>query len=170
MLTIGHGTHPITEFVTLLTANGVRRLVDVRAFPRSRHNPQFNQEELERSLTDAGVAYAWEKRLGGRRQRTAADSLNVSLRHPAFRAYADYMLTDGFWDALDGVLSQGRALQSALMCSESVWWRCHRRLISDALVLLRKVPVEHVMTTGKRVEHVPTDGVRVDGERLVYDV
>lgn len=169
MMTVGHGTHPIEEFVELLRRSGVRALVDVRAFPRSRHNPQFDQEVLKDRVDLSGVSYRWAQALGGRR-RPAPGSPNVALRHPSFRAYADHMRTDGFWEALDDVLADDSGDRTAVMCSESLWWRCHRRLIADAALLARGVPVEHIMPDGKLVAHKPTPGVRRADGMLVYDV
>lgn len=168
MMTIGHGTQSIESFIELLRRNDVRVLVDVRAFPRSRHNPQFDRESLSASLERAGIEYRWMQELGGRR-KSAGESPNVALRHPAFRAYADYMLTRDFARALDGALIEDGGRRTAVMCSESVWWRCHRRLISDAVALLRREPVEHIMPDGKLAAHRPTEGVRVADGRLIYD-
>lgn len=168
MMTIGHGTRSIEAFIELLRRNDVRVLVDVRAFPRSRHNPQFDRESLSASLERAGIEYRWMQELGGRR-KSAGESPNVALRHSAFRAYADYMLTRDFARALDGTLSEDGGRRTAVMCSESVWWRCHRRLISDAVALLRREPVEHIMPDGKLAAHRPTEGVRVADGRLIYD-
>jgi uncharacterized protein (DUF488 family) len=115
----------------------------------------------------SGVAYRWEPRLGGFR-RAAPDSPNTALRHAAFRGYADYMRTPEFVAALDGVLAGATDRPTAVMCSESVWWRCHRRLIADAAALLRDVEVLHLMHDGSLRPHAPTDGVRRDGDLLLY--
>jgi len=169
MMTIGHGTQTIEAFIDLLKRSGVRTLVDVRAFPRSRHNPQFDRESIGWSLEAAGIDYRWAQALGGRR-RSTGDSTNTALRNPSFRAYADYMLTDEFRRALDDALRDDGGEHAAAMCSESVWWRCHRRLIADAVVLLRDKPVAHIMPDGKLAAHRPTPGVRVQDGRLIYDV
>jgi uncharacterized protein (DUF488 family) len=169
LFTIGHGTLPIDGFIAELAGADVKTLVDVRAFPHSRHNPQFGAEALEASLSAAGVEYAWAEALGGRRRPTAG-SPNVALRNDAFRAYADYMSTELFWTALDDVLARARRAPTAIMCSETVWWRCHRRLIADASLLVRGFAVEHLMPGGKRTAHRPTSGVRVAGDRLIYDL
>ena len=168
MYTIGHGTRPAAEFTGLLAANGIEQLCDVRAFPRSRHNPQFDKDELAQTLHAADIAYSWEHALGGRRRSTPG-SPHTSLRHPAFRAYADFMSTAEFWSALDALLAGSPHETTAIMCSESLWWKCHRRLVADALTLVRAVPVAHIMPSGALAPHRPTPGVRVAGDRLVYD-
>jgi uncharacterized protein (DUF488 family) len=124
---------------------------------------------METWLPAAGIHYAWIPELGGRR-RPVSGSKHVALRNDAFRAYADHMETPEFASGVDHLLSVATAESTAVMCSESVWWRCHRRLLADHLVLLRHVEVVHLLHDGRRVEHPPTDGVRVDGDRLVYDV
>lgn len=126
---------------------------------------------MERWLPQlSGSAYRWVPALGGFR-KPKLDSNNVALRHPAFRAYADYMETDEFGLALQELLSLGHGAQVAIMCSETVWWRCHRRLISDAAVLLHNVTVEHLMHEGKLRAHIPTAGARVIArDQLRYDV
>jgi uncharacterized protein (DUF488 family) len=117
----------------------------------------------------AGASYEWRPALGGFR-KTRPDSPNVALRHPAFRGYADYMQTPAFAQALDELLSEAQRERLAIMCSESLWWRCHRRLIADAATLTRGVGVLHVMHSGAPRPHVLTEGVRLlpDG-RLQYD-
>jgi uncharacterized protein (DUF488 family) len=141
----------------------------VRSYPASRRNPQFAREQLERSLPAAGIGYRWEPRLGGFRA-AAASSPNVALRHPSFRGYADHMATPAFRDALDEVLGEAALQPSAVMCSESLWWRCHRRLIADAATLLHDVEVVHLGHDGRQSAHRPTDGVRVAApDLLVYD-
>jgi uncharacterized protein (DUF488 family) len=168
LFTIGHGTLSADGFIAHLKENAVASLVDVRAFPRSRHNPQFDQAALKDSLADAGIEYRWAERLGGRRRSTSG-SANMSLRNAAFRAYADYMGSEAFWDALGDALRHEEDKPIVVMCSESVWWRCHRRLIADAVMLVMERPVEHIMPTGKRTRHIPTAGVRVLDRRLIYD-
>jgi uncharacterized protein (DUF488 family) len=165
LITVGHGTASVDEFVALLRGAGIEHHVDVRTVPASKRNPQFRREALERWIPDAGIAYRWEPRLGGFR-KPAPDSPNVALRHPAFRGYSDHMRTPEFRAALDDVLKVEAA---AVMCSESVWWRCHRRLLSDAAILLRGADVHHLMHDGRLAPHVLTEGVRRDGDLLVYD-
>ena len=168
LFTIGHGTASEDEFVALLGGAGIGRLVDVRTVPASKRNPQFRREAMEEWVPDAGVAYRWEKDLGGFRKPDPA-SPNTALRHPAFRGYADHMRTPAFHEALDRCLTDAADVPTAVMCSEGVWWRCHRRLLSDAAVLLRGADVVHLMHDGRSQPHRPTEGVRREGEDLVYD-
>lgn len=169
VLTFGHGTLPEEEFVGLLDEAGVRRLVDVRSFPGSRHNPQFGRSEMERWLPRSDVSYVWSPGLGGRR-RPVEDSKHMALRHRAFRAYADHMETTEFGAALEELLRLAEEELTAVMCSESLWWRCHRRLLADHLVLARHIEVVHLMHDGRVTPHPPTDGVRRGGHGVVYDV
>ena len=168
LLTVGHGTAGADELVALLQGAGVRRLVDVRTAPGSRRNPQFRREEMATWLPEAGIAYRWERELGGWR-KPDPDSVNHVLRHPAFRGYADYMRTPAFWAVLDRLLVEAAASPTAAMCSETLWWRCHRRLLSDAATLVRGATVEHLDHRGHLEPHRPTEGVRRDGDLLVYD-
>ena len=168
LFTIGHGTLSLEGLLAELRSAGVGALVDVRAYPRSRHNPQFNTDSLSGWLAEQGIAYRWVAALSGRR-RAVAESPNVALRNDAFRAYADHMATSEFRAAFDTLIDAAWESPSAIMCSETVWWRCHRRLIVDAAELLRSTPIEHIMPAGKRTRHRLTEGVRREGERLVYD-
>src|SRR3712207_1306866 len=133
--TIGHSTRPIDAFIGLLTAHGIRHLVDVRTVPRSRHNPQFNTELLAESLKAAGRGYRHMPQLGGLR-KAKKDSINTAWRNANFRGYADYMQTGEFRRALDDLIAQANTQATVVMCAESVPWRCHRSLIGDALVSL----------------------------------
>jgi uncharacterized protein (DUF488 family) len=171
LLTLGHGTAPAEELARLIREASIESLVDVRTVPKSRRHPQFWREEMERWVpANSGSAYRWEPVLGGFR-KNHRNSPNVALRHPSFRAYADYMETDVFGLALCELLKQAATSQVAIMCSETVWWRCHRRLISDAVLLLHGVPVQHLMHDGKLRPHIPTVGVRTTAEgTLRYDV
>jgi len=169
ILTVGHGTLAAEAFSTLLRDQGVRLLVDVRSFPGSRRNPQFRREEMERWIPElTGARYLWVPRLGGFR-KSHPHSPNVGLRHVAFRGYADYMETDEFRADLANVLRAAAQTRIVLMCSEAVWWRCHRRLVADAIVLLYGVPVYHLMHDGTLASHRPTDCARVEGNMLRYD-
>jgi uncharacterized protein (DUF488 family) len=124
---------------------------------------------MERWLPEVGLGYVWMRALGGRREPSAG-SKHVALRNRAFRAYADHMETEPFLAGVDELLALAAREPSAVMCSESVWWRCHRRLLADHLVLVRGVEVSHLMHDGRLTAHLPTAGVRVEGDALVYDV
>jgi uncharacterized protein (DUF488 family) len=167
LYTIGHGTSPIDDFIAYLQSAGIESLVDIRRFPGSRHNPQYGSEALAASLNGADIAYRNAIDLGGRR-RAHVDSPNIALRNEAFRAYADYMMTSEFHDALRELLADAAKRPTAIMCSETVWWRCHRRLVSDAVILLAEHDVRHIVA-GKVSPHRLTDGVRKAGDDLVYD-
>ncbi len=145
-------------------------LVDVRTVPKSRRQPHLWREAMEAWVPErSGSSYRWEAALGGFR-RANPNSPNVALRHPSFRAYADYMETDPFARALAQLLDDAATARTAILCSETVWWRCHRRLISDAAVLLHGVEVRHLMHDGKLRPHIATAGVRVTEARtLRYD-
>jgi uncharacterized protein (DUF488 family) len=168
LLTVGHGTLPAEGFAELVGQADVELVVDVRSFPASRRHPQFRRDALERWLPEAGVAYRWESRLGGRRP-PRPDSPHLALRQLAFRGYADHMETTEFVDALDQLLVDAGRGRTAVMCAESVWWRCHRRLLADAGVLLRGASVDHLFHDGRLNPHPPTLEARVDGTRIVYD-
>ncbi|MGH3431186.1 MAG: DUF488 family protein, partial [Terriglobales bacterium] len=137
--TIGHSTHPIDEFVELLHAYSVEQLVDIRSVPKSRHNPQFQQSELEQSLPAAGVTYCYMKQLGGLRH-AVKDSVNKGWRNTSFRGYADYMQSSDFKQAVQDLIYYAANRPTAIMCAEAVPWRCHRSLVGDAL-LVRGVDV-----------------------------
>jgi uncharacterized protein (DUF488 family) len=146
IFTIGHSTRPIEEFVALLRESDIELLVDVRAIPGSRHNPQFGGERLRIALAAAGIAYRHMPALGGRRSSrvSGAPSPNGLWRNAAFRAYADYALTAPFQAALVELLALARAQRCAIMCAEAVWWRCHRRIITDYLLAAGE-SVGHIM-------------------------
>lgn len=150
----------------MLKAHGVELLVDVRTVPRSRHNPQFNREFLPQSLAAAGIRYEHMPGLGGLR-RPRKDSTNTGWRNLSFRGYADYMQTDEFVENLDFLQKLDQEQPVAIMCAESVPWRCHRSLIADAL-LVRGVPVHHIMSETKANAHQITTFARVDGSRITY--
>ena len=166
--TVGHGTLAADELARLVRGAGVDVLVDVRSFPASRRHPQFRREAMEQWLPAAGVDYVWESRLGGRR-KPAPDSPHGALRVAGFRGYADHMETTEFRDALDELLAEAAVRPATVMCAESLWWRCHRRLLADAAVLLRGASVEHLFHDGRLEVHRPTPEARVEGDRLVYD-
>ncbi|WP_229748503.1 DUF488 domain-containing protein [Arthrobacter liuii] len=168
LFTVGHGTASQEDFTRLLSDAGVTSLVDVRIGPGSRKHPHFGKDRLAEWLPEAGIGYRWEKRLGGFR-KLLADSPDTALRNESFRAYAGYMRTADFRAAAAELVAGSQAAPTAIMCSETLWWRCHRRLISDHCVLLANLPVEHLMPPAKAVPHVPTKGVRVLGNELRYD-
>ena len=169
LVTVGHGTLPEDEFVEVLRGAGIESLVDVRTAPGSRRHPHFRRQAMEQWVPDADIGYRWEPRLGGLRKPTV-DSPNAALRHSGFRAYADHMATPEFAEALDEVLDEAASRPTTVMCAESLWWRCHRRLIADFASLVRGANVRHLMHDGRLAEHRPTDGVRREGTLLVYDV
>ncbi len=159
------------ELAALVRRAEIARIVDVRTIPKSRRHPQFWREEMERWVPQcSGSTYAWAPALGGFR-KAQPGSLNVALQNPSFRAYADYMESDAFRYALGELLLESADVRAAIMCSETLWWRCHRRLISDAATLLHGTRVVHLMHDGKLSPHVPTRGVRVAASgTLRYDV
>ncbi|GGC09134.1 DUF488 domain-containing protein [Cellulomonas carbonis] len=167
LTTFGHGTADAATIGTLLRDAGVGLVVDVRRFPGSRRHPHVARDEMLRWLPEAGVAYRWEPRLGGR--RAAPDGRDPWWRVAAFAAYAAHMRTAEFAAALDDLVRDVRERPTAVMCSESLWWRCHRRLVSDAAVLLRGLRVEHLGHDGRRTAHEPSAGARVTPDGLVYD-
>ena len=169
LLTVGHGTLPADDLAALVVGAGVDLVVDVRAFPGSRRHPRFGRAELARWLPEAGVDYRWEGRLGGRR-RVQPGSPNVALRNDAFRGYADHMAGAEFRAGLDGVLDDAGRRTTAVMCSESLWWRCHRRLLADAATLVDGTSVVHLLHDGRTTAHALTVGVRRAGDHVVYDV
>ena len=168
LLTVGHGTLGEDDLLALLRGAGVEVLVDVRSYPGSRRNPQYGREAMTAWLPDGGIEYRWEQAVGGRRKGVAA-SRHHALRHDAFRAYADHMETPAFKEGLDRVLAVAAERRVAVMCSESVWWRCHRRLLADAAVLVRGVRVVHLFHDGRLQAHPVTPEARRDGDDVVYD-
>jgi uncharacterized protein (DUF488 family) len=166
VLTIGHSTRPIEEFIAMLRGHGVARVVDVRSVPRSRHNPQFNADVLASALAAAGIGYTHQPGLGGLRH-PARDSPNTGWRNASFRGFADYMQTPAFEKALGDLLEQASREPVVLMCAEAVPWRCHRSLIADAL-LARGVRAEHILTPGRPQAHELTPFAKVLGLRVTY--
>jgi uncharacterized protein (DUF488 family) len=150
-------------------AANIEHVVDIRTVPASKRSPHFSRESLQAWLPQAGVSYRWEQRLGGFR-RPLPDSKNLALRHPSFRGYADYMQTPLFWHAFDELLVEANTSLTAIMCSESLWWRCHRRLVADAAVLSRSLSVQHLFHDGRLSPHRVTPGARAHNGLVVYDV
>jgi uncharacterized protein (DUF488 family) len=171
LLTVGHGPAGRTELAGLLTTAGVELVVDVRRFPGSRSNPDVHRESLQSWLPAVGIDYRWEERLGGRRSRPVGAAEQDSWwTVPAFRAYAAHTRTPEFVAALDELLAGVERRTVAVMCSETVWWRCHRRLIADVVALGRGRPVQHLMPGGRLSAHRPAEGARVlGGGLLVWD-
>ena len=170
MFTIGHSTLSIDTFLAILRENGVRALVDIRTIPKSRHNPQFAQENLSRSLAEVGIEYRWQKSLGGLRH-ARKDSINTGWRNASFRGYADYMQTPEFTAAVDELLDAGPHEHVVLMCAEAVPWRCHRSLVADALTV-RGIPVEDIFYDAhgksRREPHRLTPFLRTQEQKLWY--
>jgi len=166
IMTIGHSTHTLDEFVGLLTAHGAACVADVRTVPRSRHNPQFNRDALPVSLKEAGIGYVHMPGLGGLRH-VKSDSLNAGWRNASFRGYADYMQTPEFKESLDELIRLASRERIVLMCAEAVPWRCHRSLIADAL-LVRGIRTEHIMSATHRQVHKLTPFAKVCGVTITY--
>jgi uncharacterized protein (DUF488 family) len=171
LFTVGHGNLDRRSLGVLLTGAGIHLLLDVRRFPGSRTNPDVRRDELSRWLPDAGIGYRWEQRLGGRRSLPAGEtSLDPWWTVAAFRAYAAHTRTLEFTAALDDLVVQTRSSRVAIMCAETLWWRCHRRLVADFAALARGVDVRHLMPPHRLDVHRPTAGVRLRGDGLlVYD-
>ncbi|MFD2093315.1 DUF488 domain-containing protein [Blastococcus deserti] len=162
LLTVGHGPEDRAALGARLAAARVERLVDVRRFPGSRNNPDVSRESLEGWLPALGIGYRWEERLGGRRRLPPGEPVEDGWWTVAqFAAYAAHTRTPEFGAALDELLAESRHETVAVMCSESVWWRCHRRLIADVAVLARGVPVAHLMPDGRLTPHRPSEGAVV---------
>ncbi len=166
VLTIGHSTRTIEEFIGLLRAHGATRVVDVRTVPRSRHNPQFNKASLPRALKKASLGYVHLPGLGGLRH-AKRDSLNVGWRNVSFRGYADYMQTPEFEQGLEELSRLAKQERIAIMCAEAVPWRCHRSLIADAL-LVRGIRTEDIMSPIRRQAHTLTPFAKVRGTTITY--
>ncbi|MDQ2642088.1 MAG: DUF488 domain-containing protein [Pseudomonadota bacterium] len=166
IFTVGHSTLPIGQFIALLRGYGIERLVDVRTVPRSRHNPQFNADELARSLGEEGIEYVSMPALGGLRH-ARKDSPNTGWRNASFRGYADYMQTPAFGAALEELIRMGREKRAAIMCAEAVPWRCHRSLVADALNVHGVPAVEILSPTNHRL-HKLTPFARTEGMRITY--
>jgi uncharacterized protein (DUF488 family) len=163
---VGHSTRPVEDFIVLLQAHGIRRLVDVRSIPRSRHNPHFYQDQLAESLKRVGIKYFHMPALGGLRH-ARRDSINNAWRNASFRGYADYMQTPEFARGLLELIRLARSRRTAVMCAEAVPWRCHRSLIADAL-LVRGIHVEEIVSRVSSRPHVLTPWASVAGERITY--
>ena len=169
LFTFGHGTLTPEELARLITRAGLQRVVDVRTVPKSRKHPWVWSDQMAIWVpAQANAEYLWERDLGGFRTPQPT-SHHTALRNPSFRGYADYMETERFLTALSGLIDSLTPRTVAIMCSETLWWRCHRRLISDAAVLLHGVDVKHLMPNGRSQPHVLTEGVRRANGTLRYD-
>ncbi len=168
VLTIGHSTRTLAEFIRLLQAHAVSRVVDVRTVPRSRHNPQFNKASLPLALKQAGLGYVHLPGLGGLRH-AKRDSLNVGWRNASFRGYADYMQTPEFEQSLEELIRLAHQDRIALMCAEAVPWRCHRSLIADAL-LVHGIRTEDIMSPIRCTAHTLTPFAKIRGTVVTYPV
>ena len=166
MFTVGHSTLPIERFIALLQTYGVKRLVDIRTMPRSRHNPQFNDTSLAESLTARQIEYVHIQALGGLRP-AHKDSPNTGWRNEGFRGYADYMQGEEFRDALETLIRMSRQERAAIMCAEAVPWRCHRSLVADALSV-RGIPAVEILSESSYRMHKLTPFARVEGTRITY--
>jgi uncharacterized protein (DUF488 family) len=169
LLTFGHSTAGREQLTALLRTAAVLAVVDVRTAPGSRRNPDVGREALQEWMPDQGIAYRWDKRLGGWR-KPAPDSPDVFWENASFRGYAGYTRSADFLAAMGTLLEQATLMRTAVMCSEALWWRCHRRIIADFAVLARQVPVLHLAHNGRLSEHKPSPGVRLRNDGLlVYD-
>jgi len=166
IFTIGHSTRTAEEFLALLKAHHIERVVDIRTIPRSRHNPQFNADALRAQLRAAAIGYRHLKALGGLRH-ARADSKNQGWRIASFRGFADYLQTPEFAAGLDRLIELGSAKRTAMLCAEAVPWRCHRSLVADAL-LVKGIPVEHIVSGNRTRPHALTSFARVRRGRISY--
>ena len=164
---VGHGARPVEEFLATLQAVDIQALVDVRSQPGSRRHPQFGAQSLAAALGEVGVAYEHMPALGGRRE-PRADSPHRALRVAAFRGYADHMSTAEFARGYEQLVSIAHQSRTAFMCAETIWWRCHRRLIADRLTV-DGWSVTHLFAPGKSEPHVLWDAARTGDGQLVYD-
>jgi len=166
VFTIGHSSRAIEDFIRLLKAHGVERVIDVRTIPRSRHNPQFNRDQLSPALRRARMHYTHMPGLGGLR-RARRDSPNTGWRNASFRGYADYMQTATFRESLNRCIQLAKRERVVLMCAEAVPWRCHRSLIADAL-LVKGIEASEITSGVRARPHSLTAWARVTGTRVTY--
>ena len=164
--TIGHSTRPLDDFIALLAAHGIGQLVDIRSVPRSRRHPHFSSDALSTSLGDAAIIYRHSPALGGMR-KPRRDSCNTAWRVEGFRGYADYMETEPFRAALKDLVVLAGNASTAIMCAEAVWWRCHRRLVADALVA-HGIEARHITSTAEAPAHILTVFAQVADGLVTY--
>ncbi|HEX9020352.1 MAG TPA: DUF488 domain-containing protein [Nitrospirota bacterium] len=166
IFTIGHSTHSIEEFIGMLMEHGIQTVADVRSIPGSRHNPQFNGNELAKSLTNAGIGYVHMAELGGLRH-AKKDSINPGWENASFRGFADYMQTGAFEEGIMKLIGTAKRQRTVIMCAEAVPWRCHRSLIADAL-FVRGAEVLHIMSRKSAKPHAVTSWAEVKGTTITY--
>jgi uncharacterized protein (DUF488 family) len=167
LLTIGHSNHSLDRFLSLLAQHEVEALADIRRFPGSSKHPHFHRDNLAVVLPKSGVEYHWLEALGGRRPKQRGESPNLGLENQGFRNYADYMLTDEFREGAEQLLEVARRERTATMCAEGLFWRCHRRLVSDFLIA-NGLTVQHIMPTGELRPHKLPTGAVVENGRVTY--
>ena len=166
LYTIGHSDRSIQEFLGLLKAHGIKRIVDIRTIPKSRHNPQFNKDVLAKRLRSSGIAYRHCKALGGLRH-AKIDSVNLGWHNASFRGFADYMQAPEFWQAIEKLQGLAGKKRTAVMCAEALPWRCHRSLVADAFVK-QKWNVFHIMSQKTASAHKPTSFLRMRKGNIIY--
>jgi uncharacterized protein (DUF488 family) len=166
ILTVGHSTHDIDEFIAILRAHGIERLVDIRSIPGSRHNPQFNRDALSRSLRNHKISYRHLARLGGRRHALKT-SINMGWRNASFRGYADYMQTSEFQHGLERLIELAKEKSTAIMCAEAVPWRCHRSLVADALIARGFKVIDIMSITSAKKRNLNSMAV-VQKKKVIY--
>ena len=166
IFTVGHSTLAIERFIALLGVYGIECVADIRTVPRSRHNPQFNADSLDRAVEAAGIGYAHLAALGGLRH-PRKDSPNTGWRNDSFRGYADYMQTQAFGSELERLIGISREQRVAIMCAESVPWRCHRSLVADSLTV-RGIPVIEILSETSYRSHKLTRFAHVEGTSITY--
>ena len=168
IFTIGHSTRSFEDFLAILRARSVQHIVDIRSYPGSRRYPQFNRAHLEQALPAAHLGYSHIKELGGLRSCALPESPNTGWKNESFRNYADYMLTSDFSEGLNRLVESSTHLPVAIMCAEAVPWRCHRQLVSDALVALYGIEVQHILSAEKVQKHSLTSFAVTEAGRLIY--
>jgi uncharacterized protein (DUF488 family) len=166
VFTIGHSTRTVSEFIEIIKAYGIKKVVDIRTIPKSRHNPQFNTDALRESLNVVKIGYLHMKGLGGLRH-ALKDSPNTAWRNASFRGFADYMQTEEFKENLEKLIDAAGKQATVVMCAEAVPWRCHRSLIGDAL-FVHGVRVRHIMSAGSSKDHTLTPWAKVKGRKITY--
>ena len=166
VFTIGHSTRTIEESIEIMKTFGIKKVVDIRTIPKSRFNPQFNQDAIKESLKKAKIGYLHLKKLGGLRH-ALKDSPNRGWRNASFRGFADYMQTGEFSEGLEKLLEAAEKRATVIMCAEALPWRCHRSMVADAL-LVRGIPVTHIMTASSSRDHTLTPWAKVKGTAITY--